>query len=177
MSRTGVQPISVPAGVTVTLEESCVRAKGPQGELTTPVPGPIQVEQAENVIRVTRQDDTKASKSLHGLTRSLIANMVEGVDKGYEKVLEVEGVGYRADMQGTKLVMALGFASPIEYQAPAGVAVMTKGNAITVSGPDKQQVGDTAARIRSFYPPEPYKGKGIRYRGEHVKRKAGKTVA
>ncbi len=177
MSRIGKKPVEIPAGVTVTVDDSRVTAKGPQGELSMVLPVPITVSVNGNQVAVLRPDDTRTNRSLHGLSRSLIANMLTGVAKGYVKELELEGVGFKADLQEDKLSLLLGFSAPVEYVTPKGIKLEIKGKVITVSGPDKQQVGNVAARIRSFYPPEPYKGKGIRHKGEHVRRKAGKTVA
>jgi large subunit ribosomal protein L6 len=177
VSRVGKRPVAIPDGVTVALNGDVLSAKGAKGEMTVDVPSPITVAVESNEVLVARPDDTKNCKSLHGLCRSLIANMVLGVSKGWSKDLEIQGVGFRADLQGSKLVLLLGYSSPIEFQKPDTVDLGINGSVITVSGTDKQQVGSVAARIRSFYPPEPYKGKGIRYRGEHVRRKAGKTVA
>ena len=178
MSRIGEKPIDIPSGVTLTVDGSLVVVSGSKGELRREVPSCLSAAVEGNEARVARCDDTKTSRSLHGLFRSLIANMVEGVDKGFRKDLEIQGVGFRAAAEGQKVVMTLGFASPVEYTVPDGVTVVsTKGTDVVVTGADKQQVGDVAARIWSFFPAEPYKGKGIRYKGEHVRRKVGKTVA
>jgi large subunit ribosomal protein L6 len=126
---------------------------------------------------VTRAEETQQLRSLHGLNRSLVANMLAGVANGYSKELEIEGVGYKAEMKGARLVLALGLSHPVDYEPPKGITLSVKGNSVTIAGADKQTVGDVAARIRSFRPPEPYKGKGLRYKGEHIRRKAGKTVA
>lgn len=178
MSRIGQQPITIPDGVTVVVDGANVSVKGSCGELFLVVRDEVTVKVADSVVIVDRQDDTRESKSFHGLFRSLIANMVEGVSKGYSKDLEIQGVGFKADVQGQKLVLTVGFSSPIEYQVLDGVkVVVTNGTAINVTSADKQKVGAVAARIRAFCPAEPYKGKGIRYRGERVRRKVGKTVA
>lgn len=178
MSRIGQMPIEVPTGVTVEVRGSRVDVKGPNGELTRDLPVSIEAKVEDGKVLVTRSGDGRKEKSLHGLSRTLLANMVEGVQKGFSKALEIEGVGFKATVQGQKLALALGFASPIQFTVPAGVTVTEKGGTnITVSGPDKQQVGDVAARIRSFFPAEPYKGKGLRYKGERIRRKVGKTVA
>ena len=178
MSRIGQKPIDIPSGVTVDVAGQVVTVKGSLGELKREVSEVIKVEVAENTVVVTRANDARQSRSFHGLFRSLIANMIEGVSKGYTKELEINGVGFKAAVQGQKVVLALGFASPIEYEAPEGVKVVEEnGVKVTVSGIDKQQVGDTAARIRSFFKAEPYKGKGIKYKDEHVRRKVGKAVA
>ena len=178
MSKTYEKPIGIPSGVTVTVEGSDVSAKGPQGELTLAVSNPIEVRMDDSRIFLTCLDKSKTSKSLHGLFRSLIANMLEGVSKRFSKTLEIQGVGFKASIQGQKLAISLGFSKPIEYLVPDGVNVTTEGGTvIVVNGSDKQKVGDVAARIRAFFPAEPFKGKGIRYKGENVRRKAGKTVA
>jgi len=178
MSRVGKQPIAIPSGVTVTVDGKTIRIKGAKGELAWTVPDCLSVAAEGAEIRVSRQDEQKQTRALHGTNRRLIANMIQGVTDGFSKILEVHGVGFRAAVQGRKLVLTLGFASPVEYEAPDGVTfAITEGNDIEVSGVDKQKVGAAAARIRSFFPPEPYKGKGIRYRDEYVRRKAGKSVA
>jgi len=173
-------PVEVPAGVTITLNGQSVAAKGPKGELRLDVRSPIAVgwkSTSRKTIVVTRPTDQKSHRALHGLTRALIANMVLGVSQGFSKTLEIVGVGYRAQAKGQGLELRLGFSHAIEYPAPKGISLETPTpTTIVVRGPDKQQVGHTAAVIRSFRPPEPYKGKGIRYRGEHVRRKAGKTA-
>ena len=178
MSRIGKKPIELSDGVSVAVDGTAVTVKGKLGELSIDLPAGVGAGVQDGKVVVTRADDTRRSRSFHGLARSLLANMVEGVSKGYSRVLELEGVGYRAAVAGRMLTVTAGFSSPIEYQAPEGIDVAVENaTVITVSGTDKQQVGDAAARIRSFCPPEPYKGKGIRYRGEHVRRKVGKTVA
>jgi large subunit ribosomal protein L6 len=180
MSRIGKQPVQVPAGVTVTLDGQRFAAKGPLGELELQVRAPIAVhwgaEEGQTLV-VTRPSDEKEHRALHGLTRSLVANMVEGVSQGFSKTLEIVGVGYRVQARGTGLRLSLGFSHLIEFPAPEGITFeVPNQTTIVVNGPDKQQVGHTAAVIRAFRPPEPYKGKGVRYRGEHVRRKAGKTA-
>ena len=178
MSRVGEVPIDVPSGVTVTAEGREIRVRGSGGELTLALRPEIDVTIEDGRVTVVRADDTASSKGFHGLTRTLIANMVEGVAKGFAKVLLIEGVGFRAAIAGKTLSLALGFASPKEYAIPDGITVTEEGGTrLTIIGPDKQKVGQTAARIRSFFPAEPYKGKGIRYQDEHVRRKVGKTVA
>jgi large subunit ribosomal protein L6 len=177
MSRIGRKPVDVPAGVTVQSDGRSVSAKGPKGELTLTLPEGIRASVAGTRVEVSSASDTKEGRSLHGLSRSLVANMITGVSQGYSRELELEGVGFRAAVQGDKLTLLLGFSSPVEYGAPPGVKFSVKENVITVSGADKKLIGDVAAHIRSFYPPEPYKGKGVRYRGEYVRRKTGKTVA
>lgn len=177
MSRIGKKPVPVPGGVTVTASGKEVMAKGPKGELRLPLPATVQAVVKDGQVVLTTTDMTAAGKSVYGLTRSLISNMLVGVANGYSKELELQGVGFRAAVQGPKLTLSIGFSSPVEFMAPKGITIQVKDTFITVSGADKQLVGDVSARIRSLYPPEPYKGKGIRYRGEYVRRKAGKTVA
>jgi large subunit ribosomal protein L6 len=177
MSRIGKQPIEVPAGVEITIEPELVKVKGPMGELQERVSRQIGVEQDNGEIRVSRSTDRGEHRALHGLTRSLIANMVEGVTNGFEKRLEIQGVGYRAQLQGNKLVLALGYSHPVELDAPAGIDFeVPQPTRIVVRGISKQAVGEVAAIIRKQRPPEPYKGKGIRYEGEHVARKVGKRA-
>ena len=180
MSRIGRQPVAVPPGVAVTLDGSRVSAKGPQGRLEMRVRAPIAVGwqgDEEKALVVTRPSDQKEHKALHGLTRSLVANLVQGVAEGFSKTLEIVGVGYRVEQKGKGLLLRLGFSHEIDYPAPEGIAFeVPNQTTIVVKGPDKQQVGHVAAVIRSFRPPEPYKGKGVRYQGEHVRRKAGKTA-
>ena len=180
MSRIGRAPVRVPPGVTVTLDGGRFAAKGPLGELEMRVKSPISVDWGEDMGRtlvVRRPTDQKHHRALHGLTRSLVANMVEGVSSGFGKTLEIVGVGYRAKLRGTGLALELGFSHPVEMPAPKGISFeVPNQTTIVVRGPDKQQVGHVAAVIRALRPPEPYKGKGIRYQGEHVRRKAGKTA-
>jgi large subunit ribosomal protein L6 len=177
MSRIGKQPIAVPSGVEVTIEPELVRIKGPKGELAERVNRDIDVKQENGEILVTRPTDRGEHRALHGLTRSLIANMVEGVTNGFEKRLEIQGVGYRAQLQGNKLVLALGYSHPVEMDAPAGIDFeVPQPTRVIVRGISKQVVGEVAANIRKARPPEPYKGKGIRYEGEHVMRKVGKRA-
>src|SRR3712207_3213913 len=177
MSRIGKQPIPVPDGVEVTIEAELVRVKGPKGELQERVARAIGVAQENGEIVVTRPTDRGEHRALHGLTRSLIANMVEGVTNGYEKRLEIQGVGYRAQLQGSRLVLALGYSHPVELEAPSGIDFeVPHPTRSVVRGISKQAVGETAAIIRKQRPPEPYKGKGIRYEGERVVRKVGKRA-
>ena len=177
MSRIGKKPIPVPSGVTVSIEPDLVRVNGPKGELTERVPRDITVEQQDGELLVKRPTDRGEHRALHGLTRSLIANMVEGVTSGFEKRLEIQGVGYRAQLQGSKLVLALGYSHPVEVNAPDGIDFeVPQPTRITVRGISKQVVGEVAANIRKARPPEPYKGKGIRYQGEPVRRKVGKRA-
>jgi large subunit ribosomal protein L6 len=176
MSRIGKLPVTVPAGVTVTVEGNTVRVKGPRGELAHRVPEGISVERGDNVLNVNRASEETNHKSLHGLTRSLIANMVEGVTKGYKKQLEITGVGYKAEVRPYGLQLALGFSHPVEYRAPAGIKLTApQPTVIVIDGADKAVVGQVAAELRNLRPPEPYKGKGIRYTGEVIRRKAGKA--
>ena len=177
MSRIGKQPIPVPDGVEITIEPQLVRVKGPKGELQERVSRDIGVEQQNGEILVSRPTDRGEHRALHGLTRSLIANMVEGVTSGYEKRLEIQGVGYRAQLQGRRLVLALGYSHPVEMEAPEGIEFeVPQPTRIVVRGISKQAVGEVAANIRKQRPPEPYKGKGIRYEGEYVARKVGKRA-
>jgi large subunit ribosomal protein L6 len=176
MSRIGRLPIDIPAGVDITVDGSAVRVKGPKGELALTVASPIEVKIEDNQLLVTRPDDERESRSLHGLTRTLIANQIIGVTDGYTKGLEVVGTGYRVAAVGTGITFALGFSHPITVEPPAGISFTVEGNTrITVSGIDKQAVGEVAANIRKLRKPEPYKGKGVRYAGEVVRRKAGKS--
>ena len=175
MSRIGNQPIAIPAGVTVTLDGNVVNVKGPKGALTREFDSAMNIAIEEENVIVTRPNDLKRNKSLHGLTRTLISNMVEGTTEGYKKVLELNGVGYRAQKQGKKLVLSLGYSHPVEMEDPEGVDSVVEGNQITVSGISKEVVGQYAAEIRSKRLPEPYKGKGIKYIDEVIRRKEGKT--
>ena len=177
MSRIGRMPIAVPAGVTVTIaENNLVTVKGPKGTLERVLPAEMTIKQEGAEIVVTRPNDLKRNKSLHGLTRTLIKNMVVGVTEGYEKVLEINGVGYRAAKQGKKLTMSLGYSHPVEMEDPEGVTTVLDGqNIIKVQGIDKEKVGQYAAVIREKRGPEPYKGKGIKYQTETIRRKVGKT--
>lgn len=176
MSRIGKQPIALPAGVKVALAGSLVKVTGPQGALEMPLRSEVKVEVRDSEVVVTRIDDTRGPKALHGLTRTLIANMVKGVTEGFSKKLDIVGVGYKADVQGSVLNLALGYSHPIKYELPKGIsATVEKQTSITVKGADKQLVGQVAADIRAFRKPEPYKGKGIKYSDEVIRRKAGKA--
>jgi len=176
MSRIGKLPVSIPNGVTVTVDANMVKVKGPKGELTHRLPNGISVDKADNVVNVKRASDETNHRSLHGLTRSLINNMMEGVTKGYQKQLEITGVGYKAEVRPYGLQLALGFSHSIEYKAPAGIKLSApQPTQIVIDGADKAVVGQVAAELRSLRPPEPYKGKGIRYAGEVIRRKAGKA--
>ncbi|MFC1467088.1 50S ribosomal protein L6 [Verrucomicrobiota bacterium] len=178
MSRIGKMPVAVPAGVTVAVEGKSVSVKGSKGELTFDLKGGIEVVVEESQVVVSRADDTKASKSMHGTTRSIISNMIEGVANGYQKELEIQGVGYKALLKGKSIILSLGFSHEIDYVIPEGILVECPTQTdVKISGIDKQLVGQVAARIRSFSPAEPYKGKGVRYKGEQVRRKEGKAVA
>ena len=176
MSRIGKLPVPVPNGVTVTVDGNEVKVKGPKGELAHRLPSGITVERGENALNVQRASDETNHRSLHGLTRSLIANMMEGVTKGYRKQLEITGVGYKAEVRPYGLQLALGFSHSIEYKAPAGIKLTApQPTQIVIDGADKAMVGQVAAELRGLRPPEPYKGKGIRYAGEIIRRKAGKA--
>ena len=177
MSRIGKQPIEIPDGVNVAVDPGRVTVNGPLGELTQNVPARIKIEKQDGQLVVTRPTERGDDRALHGLTRSLVANMVEGVTNGFEKRLEIQGVGYRASLRGTALELNVGFSHPVVIDAPAGITfeVPTQ-TEITVKGIDKQAVGEIAAEVRDVRPPEPYKGKGIRYQGEYVRRKVGKRA-
>ncbi|MGE1062392.1 50S ribosomal protein L6 [Megasphaera paucivorans] len=176
MSRIGRMPIDIPAGVKVTLDGQFIAVKGPKGELTRTLHQDMKVNIQDNVITVERPSEEKQHRALHGLTRALIHNMVVGVTDGFKKELEIQGVGYRAQMKGQKLALTLGFSHPLELDAPEGISVeCPSATLIVVSGANKEHVGEFAAKIRGYRLPEPYKGKGIRYVGEHVRRKAGKA--
>jgi large subunit ribosomal protein L6 len=175
MSRIGKKPIEIPNGVTVTVDKNHVTVKGPKGELSRTFNPDITIQVEGNVVTVTRPSDEKEHRALHGTTRAVIANMVEGVSKGYEKSLELIGVGYRAQKQGKKLILNVGYSHPVEIEPEAGLEIEVPANTkIIVKGADKERVGALAANIRGVRPPEPYKGKGIRYEGEYVRRKEGK---
>ena len=177
MSRIGKQPIPLPAGVSVSLDPGRVMVAGPLGTLQQSVPQRIAIEQGEGELVVKRPTERGEDRALHGLTRTLVANMVEGVTKGFEKRLEIQGVGYRAALRGTDLVLNVGYSHEVEMKAPKGITFeVPVPTQITVKGIDKQQVGQIAAEIRRVRPPEPYKGKGIRYEGEQVRRKVGKRA-
>jgi large subunit ribosomal protein L6 len=176
MSRIGRLPIDIPAGVDVKINGQAVTVKGPKGELSLAVASPIEVRIEDGSVLVTRPDDERASRSLHGLTRTLIANQILGVTQGYTKGLEIVGTGYRVAAKGNGVEFALGYSHPITVEPPAGISFTVEGNnKLTVSGIDKQAVGEVAANIRKLRKPEPYKGKGVRYAGEVVRRKSGKS--
>ncbi|MEM6837400.1 MAG: 50S ribosomal protein L6 [Cyanobacteria bacterium P01_C01_bin.120] len=176
MSRIGKKPVPVPAKVTVTIDGLSVTVKGPKGELSRVLPEGVTVAQEGDTIVVAPEDDSRRSRERHGLCRTLVANMVEGVTNGYQKRLEIQGVGYRAQVQGQNLNMSLGFSHPVVFEPPAGVQFAVESNTnVIISGVDKEVVGNIAAKIRAARPPEPYKGKGVRYAGEYIRRKAGKA--
>ncbi len=179
MSRIGKNPIQIPEGVTININANIVTIKGSKGELTQEIHPNMKVKVENNTIIIERPNDLKLNKSLHGLTRTLLNNMVIGVTKGFERQLEILGVGYRASIAGSKLTLNLGFSHAIEFNSPQGITIETdkdKKNILIVKGVDKQLVGEVSAKIRGFRKPEPYKGKGIRYLGEHVPQKAGKAA-
>ncbi|HIW47446.1 MAG TPA: 50S ribosomal protein L6 [Candidatus Yaniella excrementigallinarum] len=175
MSRIGKLPITVPSGVEVAINGSDVSVKGPKGELGMTIDGPIEAKLEDNIITVTRPDDERESRSLHGLARTMINNMVVGVTEGYSKKLELHGTGYRVLPKGNDIELQLGYSHSIDVAAPEGITFAIEGNTVTVSGIDKQLVGETAANIRKLRITEPYKAKGIRYEGETIRRKAGKA--
>jgi len=178
MSRIGIQPIPVPGEVTIDVAESEVRVKGPKGEINVSCLTGIKIEVEGAEITVSRTNQDRHIRAMHGTVRSLLANAVEGVHKGFERSLEIEGVGYRIALQGRELVLNLGFSHPINFPLPDGIDVEVNGQTgLTVRGINKQQVGQVAARIRGFSPAEPYKGKGVRYKGEYIRRKVGKAVS
>jgi|SRR4249919_1075487 len=177
MSRIGRKPIELPAGVSVSISPGRVMVNGPLGELSQHVPARMNVEQEDGSVVVTRPSERGEDRALHGLTRTLIANMVEGVTSGFQKRLEIQGVGYRASLQGSDLELNVGYSHPVLVKAPAGISFEVPSQTeVIVKGIDKQQVGQTAAEVRKVRPPEPYKGKGIRYEGEYVRRKVGKRA-
>jgi large subunit ribosomal protein L6 len=176
MSRIGKKPVPIPKGVTVTLDGSKITVKGPKGELSRSLPGAMLVSMKDNEVIVERPSEENEHKALHGLTRTLVANMVEGVTTGFSKQLEIIGVGYKAEVRPYGLQLSLGFSHVIEYKAPAGIKLSApQPTQVTIEGANKEMVGQVAAEIRSYRPPEPYKGKGIKYVGEQVRRKAGKA--
>lgn len=180
MSRIGKKPVPVPAGVTVEVKGALLSVKGPKGELKIPLMPEIAVVVESGSVIVTRKDDERSSRARHGLIRQLIANMIEGVSKGYTKQLEIIGVGYKAQAKGKSVTLSLGFSHPVEFKAPEGVDIQNDAEnkqILTITGIDKVKVGQAAANIRGYRPPEPYKGKGIRYVGEFVPRKVGKAAA
>ncbi|HIL80141.1 MAG TPA: 50S ribosomal protein L6 [Myxococcales bacterium] len=178
MSRIGNKPIAVPSGVDISLGETEIKVKGPKGSITGPLPTVISAAVEDGKLILTRCDDKKETRAQHGLARALANNMVLGVAKGFSKSLEIEGVGYRAELKGKKLILTLGFSHPVEMDIPEGLSVEMNGTTrLKIGGVDKQAVGQFSADIRKLRPPEPYKGKGIRYEGEYIRRKVGKTGA
>jgi large subunit ribosomal protein L6 len=177
MSRIGKKPVDIPSGVNITLLDKNVKVKGPKGELQWDIPSATKVSVIDNKVLVERLDDTQKSRALHGLTRNLIANMVAGVSTGYQKVLDIVGVGYRAQVQGRKIMLSLGYSHPVEFSLPEGIsaAVDQKQTQITITGIDKQKIGQVAADLRALRSPDAYKGKGMRHSGERLKLKVGKT--
>ena len=177
MSRIGKRPVDVPKGVDVSVKERTVRVKGPKGDLTLNVHPALSVKLDDGAVQVERPSDSAEHKALHGLTRTLIANMVSGVTDGYQKALEIQGVGYKAERSGKGIKLSVGFSHTVQYDAPPGITIdLPNPTTILIKGADKQMVGQVASEIRAVQPPEPYKGKGIRYQGEQVRRKAGKTA-
>ena len=177
MSRIGKQPVAIPAKVKVAVKGNHVAVEGPKGKLELELPPMTSASVEGSIITVARQGDNAEARAMHGLARALINNMVKGVSEGYQKKLEIQGVGFKASVQGSMINLSLGYSHPIQYPIPAGLKVVVEENTkITIDGADKEIVGRVAAEIRSYYPPEPYKGKGVRYVGEHVVRKEGKTV-
>jgi large subunit ribosomal protein L6 len=177
MSRIGKKPITIPGGVQVTLKDTLVAVKGPKGELKKAVPEGVSVKVEKTAVNVARAGDEPAIRARHGLVRALINNMIEGVTKGFERKLEINGVGYKAEVAGDKLNLSLGFSHPIAYPLPKGISAKVEKNLLTLAGIDRELLGQTAAKVRSFRPPEPYKGKGVKYLEETIKRKVGKTGA
>ena len=176
MSRIGKRPISIPSKVAVTIDGQNVLVKGPKGELERTLPSEVEVVQADGTVLVNRRNESRPARQQHGLCRTLVANMVEGVSQGFQKKLEIQGVGYRAQVQGKNLILNVGYSNPVQIEPPSGISLSVEGSTnITVSGIDKEVVGNIAAQIRAVRPPEPYKGKGIRYSNEMVRRKAGKS--
>lgn len=177
MSRIGKLPVAIPAGVKVAVEASTVHLEGPKGKLQAALPAGVGVKVEGNVLRVERQAEDRKVRALHGLTRKLIANMTQGVSQGFTRILDINGVGYRAEIKGQEIHITLGFSHPVVFPLPSGISAAVERQVIvTLSGADRQVLGETAAKLRSLRPPEPYKGKGIKYREEVIKRKAGKAV-
>jgi large subunit ribosomal protein L6 len=178
MSRIGKAPVALPGNVTVQLSDDAMQVKGPKGSLFCAIPDGVEVAMADGQVRFTRADDSKPGKARHGLARAMLANMIRGVTEGFSQRLEIQGVGYRAEASGKKLKLTVGFSHPVEMTIPDGIKVSVENNTlIKIEGIDKALVGQFAADVRGFKPPEPYKGKGIRYQGEHVRRKVGKAGA
>jgi len=180
MSRIGKKPVEIPQGVTVEIQEGKVKIKGPKGELSRVLPKEVKAEQKDNTIVVTRTGDSDKEKAIHGLYRTLLSNMVEGVTKGYEKKMEIVGVGFKFKANGNKLTLNVGFSHQVDFKGAEGITFeeeKEEKNIFAIKGIDKELVGETAAKVRAIRPPEPYKGKGIRYHGEHIEKKAGKAAA
>lgn len=177
MSRIGKNPIDIPSGVEVSVGASEIQVKGPKGTLQTPVHPTVEYKIEDGKVYVSRIDDSRQARGQHGLRRTLLANCVDGVTKGFAKTLEVIGVGYKVSVQGKKIVLNVGFSHPVEFDLPAGLEAKAEGTKLTIEGLDKQLVGEVAAQIRRVRPPEPYKGKGIKYADEYIRRKAGKSGA
>ena len=175
MSRIGKQPIDIPSGVEVTVGNDVVSVKGPKGSVTTPVHPMVSYNIAGNEVEVIRSGDSRQERAQHGLHRTLLSNCVEGVSKGFSKTVEVIGVGYKVSVQGKNIVLNVGFSHPVQYPVPVGIEAKAEGSKLTISGVDKQLVGEVAAQLRRIRPPEPYKGKGIKYIDEQIRRKAGKS--
>ena len=178
MSRIGKRPVSIGKGIKIEKKDGTIKVIGPKGELSAMIPPSISVEMKDNEVVLARQTDDKSQRALHGTWRALVSNMVRGVSKGFEKKLEIVGVGYKAEMKGKKLQLVLGYSHPIVFEPPAGIKLeVPQPTNMIISGIDKQLVGQVAAKLRSFRPPEPYKGKGVKYEGEYIRRKAGKAAA
>lgn len=177
MSRIGKLPVALPAGVSVNVADGVVRVKGPKGELSQRMASGVSIEQEGNLLTVVRQDDSRQFRSNHGLTRALVNNMVQGVTKGFERRLEIQGVGFKSEVKGKSLILSLGYSHTIDFPFPAGITIeVEKGTKLSIKGSDRQTVGETAAKLRGFRSPDSYKGKGVRNEGEHIKLKAGKTA-
>jgi large subunit ribosomal protein L6 len=177
VSRIGKLPITIPTGVRVAVDDGAVRLEGPKGKLQAAIPDGIKVKVEGNLVRVEREADQRRSRALHGLTRKLIANMAQGVSQGFNRILEINGVGYRAEVRGQEIHVTLGYSHPVVFRLPSGVtAAIERQTIVTLSSADRQLLGETAAKFRSLRPPEPYKGKGVKYREEVIRRKAGKAV-
>ena len=176
MSRIGKQPVAIPSGVEVKIAGEVMNVKGPKGSISTPVEATLNYEVADGNVVITRKDESRVARAQHGLRRTLVANCIEGVSKGFSKTLEVNGVGYKVAVKGKNVELAVGFSHPVVMPLPAGIEAKAEGNKLTVSGVDKQLVGEFAATVRRVRPPEPYKGKGIKYDNEQIRRKAGKSA-
>jgi large subunit ribosomal protein L6 len=176
MSRIGRKPLEIPKGVSVSIVKDSISVKGPKGTLTMPRHKDVEIKEDKGALMFTRSGDLGSQRAAHGLIRALVSNMLTGVTKGFEKQLEINGVGYKAEIKGPKIVLSLGYSHPIEYQLPTGITAKTEKNLLILGGIDRQALGAAAAKIRSFRPPEPYKGKGIKYISETILRKAGKTA-